>query len=113
MGKRRDYEELEDLELSPELARQVENAVAQAERDVDARKRGHQDVRVNFRWSSRPLQCVMDAADLMGVPYQTYIKEAAMRQALADLKSAREVQGPAFGDDRSSPRGLQLVKSGG
>jgi hypothetical protein len=35
------------------------------------------------------------AAAMYGVPYQTYLKEAAFRQAIADLHRAEEVMGKA------------------
>jgi predicted DNA binding CopG/RHH family protein len=41
--------------------------------------------RSTIRWPGRQLAVIRAAAARMGVPYQVYIKMAAMRQALADL----------------------------
>ena len=79
--KRRDYEELEDLELSPEVSARVEAAVEAAERDLE-------EARVNFRWGAAQVAVIKRAAALAGVPYQTYIKHIAWRQAVADLRDA-------------------------
>lgn len=45
--------------------------------------------RVNMRWSGASLEVVKRAAELHGVPYQTYVKQVAFRQALNDLRDAR------------------------
>lgn len=49
-----------------------------------------EDVRVNFRWTKTQLDKVKEAAALIGVPYQTYLKLVVWRQAVADLKAAGE-----------------------
>jgi hypothetical protein len=38
-----------------------------------------------FSWESSSLQVVKAAAARLGVPYQIYVKSAAVRQAYADL----------------------------
>ena len=81
MNKRRNYEELGEIELPPAVAERVEHAVARAERDLD-------EARVNFRWGVAQVAVIKRAAELAGVPYQTYIKQVVFRQALADLKDA-------------------------
>lgn len=81
MTKCRQYEDLGEIELSPEVATHAETAIAHAEQDLD-------EVRVNFRWGTSQLHLVKKAADLAGVPYQTYIKQVIYRQAVADLKDA-------------------------
>ena len=81
MKKRRNYDDLGELELSPDDSARVEAAIAQAERDVDA-------ARVNFRWGAAQVAVIKHAAELAGVPYQTYIKQVVFRQALDDLKDA-------------------------
>lgn len=45
---------------------------------------------VNIRWLAASLDIVRQAAAVAGVPYQTYVKQVAFRQALTDLKDARE-----------------------
>jgi hypothetical protein len=42
-----------------------------------------------LRWGTAQLDIIRQAARLAGVPYQTYLKMAAIRQALADLQTAR------------------------
>ena len=59
----------------------VEAAIAQADRDVD-------EARVNFSWGAAQVAVVKHAAEIAGVPYQTYIKQVVFRQALDDLKDA-------------------------
>ena len=46
--------------------------------------------RSTIRWPGRQLAVIRAAAARMGVPYQVYIKMAAMRQALADLTLSEE-----------------------
>lgn len=64
-----------------EVDRYVNRQIAQSERDV-------LDARVNFRWGHEQVATVKRAADLIGVPYQTYIKLVVFRQALADIQAA-------------------------
>ncbi len=85
-AKRRDYEELPDEELSPEQDAKARAAIAQAEQDVEA-------MRVDFRWGKPQVDIVKRAATLIGIPYQTYIKQVVFRQALADLRAAAELDG--------------------
>lgn len=82
--RERSHEELPDEELPPEQDARVKAAIAQAEQDVEA-------MRVDFRWGRSQVEIVKRAAALMGVPYQTYIKQVVFRQALADLKAIGEL----------------------
>ena len=109
MDKRRSYDDLGDLELDADVAAMVEAATDQAERDVEQRRADRQEVRVNFRWGARQLDVVQQAADLAGVPYQSYLKQVVFRQAMEDLRTARATTEPEYGDDRTPPRPLQLV----
>lgn len=68
-------------EVSDEIATRWEKMVAEADQDV-------RDVRVSFRWQKPQLDVIRRAAARFGIPYQTYVKEAAFRQALADLKAS-------------------------
>ena len=81
---KRKYEDLGEADLTPEVAARFEAAVEQADRDL-------QEVRVNFRWGEAQLAVVKRAAELAGVPYQTYLKQVVFRQAVADLKDAAEI----------------------
>ena len=53
-----------------------------------------EEERVGIRWQRASLEVVRQAADLAGVPYQTYVKQVAFRQALTDLKDAAAVGVP-------------------
>jgi predicted DNA binding CopG/RHH family protein len=44
--------------------------------------------RLSMRWPRASLETVRQAARLLGVPYQTYVKQVAVRQAITDLKDA-------------------------
>ncbi len=73
----------EDAEVS-ELVTRLE---AEADREVAS---GH----VSLRWAPEQIAVVKRAAALMGVPYQTYLKQVVFRQALADIGRAESVLGP-------------------
>lgn len=74
-----DIEDMGDVDLSPDQISRIERAVAEAERDLEA-------ARVNFRWGTAQVEVIKRAAAMCGVPYQTYIKQVAFRQALHDLR---------------------------
>ena len=82
--ERRNYEVLSDIELPPEVAAQAEAAIALADQQLE-------EARVNFRWGTAQVDVVKRAAELAGVPYQTWIKQVVWRQAMADLKDAATV----------------------
>jgi len=48
-----------------------------------------EDAKVSMQWSRSQLEIVQRAAELFGMPYQTYVKQAAFRQALDDLVKVR------------------------
>lgn len=75
------YEVLGDVELSPEEDAAARRQIAQADKERD-------EVAVTFRWGQKQLAIVRRAAQLPGIPYQTYLKDAVMRQAVADLNAA-------------------------
>ena len=54
----------------------------------DAFEARYAEARVNIRWNEAPLRVIQRAAEIAGVPYQTYIKMVAYRQAIADLQAA-------------------------
>jgi predicted DNA binding CopG/RHH family protein len=72
--------ELEDEETSALVAR----LEADADRDIAART-------ITLRWGADQVDVVKHAARLLGVPYQTYLKQAVIRQALADIEQAERV----------------------
>lgn len=79
-----EQEDLGAIELEPEVAARLDAAIAQADAELEA-------ARVNFRWGVAQVDVVKRAADLAGVPYQTYIKQVVFRQAMDDLKDAAAV----------------------
>jgi predicted DNA binding CopG/RHH family protein len=86
-SKRGDYEleELDNVELSPEIDAQISQITASAEAEIAA-------TRVNFRWEKQPLDLVKKVAETMGIPYQTYMKQAIYRQAIEDLSKMEYAQ---------------------
>ncbi|HVC32588.1 MAG TPA: hypothetical protein VNL16_03655 [Chloroflexota bacterium] len=72
------------VEISEEEDARITGMIEQTERDVEAH-------RVTLRWERPQIEVIKRAAALYGLPYQSYLKQAAFRQALADLKTAQEV----------------------
>ncbi len=85
MTKRRNYEELGDIELSPEEDQKVTEMIEAAEQELEA-------TRVSFRWNKESLQIVKLAAELIGVPYQTFMKQVVFEHAIQVLKDAKELK---------------------
>jgi predicted DNA binding CopG/RHH family protein len=81
MEKHRDYQDLGDVDLPPDVTARVDAAIAEADRDVPA-------TRVNFRWGRRQLEVVKRAADLAGVPYQSWLKQVVWEAAIAQIRAA-------------------------
>lgn len=81
--KRRNYEELGDIELPADVSARAEEAIATAERQLE-------EARVNFRWGAAQVAVIKRAAALAGVPYQTYIKHVAWQRAVEDLNAAEQ-----------------------
>lgn len=85
MKKRRNYEDLGDIELDAETAAKVEKMIAQADQEDEL-------ARVNFRWSKEALEMVKQAASLVGIPYQTFIKQTVYEHSLAIIKDAERAR---------------------
>ena len=80
----------EDLEVSDFVTR------LEAEADAEIASRT-----VTLRWGTRQIEVVRRAAALMGIPYQTYLKQVVFRQALVDIERAESVlAGPPSGGPR-------------
>lgn len=79
MAKRRNYEELGDIELSAQEDREITARINQAEKELE-------DLRISFRWGKEQLEIVKKAADTIGIPYQTFLKMAVYQRALDVLK---------------------------
>lgn len=67
------------LEEDPEVSELVTRLEAAADRQLAAGT-------VTLRWGREQIAVVKRAAALMGVPYQTYLKQVVFRQALADIE---------------------------
>jgi predicted DNA binding CopG/RHH family protein len=65
------------------------------------------ECRVNFRWGLAQIDVVKRVADLMGVPYQQYIKQVLFRQAYADLQRF----GPTKDGKRSDNKYAEPVRA--
>ncbi len=74
-------EEPTPYEVSREEDVKITEMIEQADRDVE-------EMRVNMRWRKAQVDVVKRAAARYGMPYQTYVKQAALRQAVRDLKDA-------------------------
>jgi predicted DNA binding CopG/RHH family protein len=85
MAKKRKYERLEPIELSAKDSAEFERQIAEADEELE-------EARVNFRWGKKQVALVKKVAKLIGVPYQTYIKETVYRNCLNDLKNFAEGQ---------------------
>lgn len=88
MTKRRNYEELGEYTMPPDLVDKVERMTAEADAEIEA-------TRVTFRWGKEQLDVVKRAAQLMGVPYQTFIKLVVYQQSLNVLKGAEVLKRPS------------------
>ena len=73
------------VEVSEEEDAEISAMIEQAEKDIA------EEARVNVRWPKRQLDTIKRAAALFGMPYQTYLKQAAFRQAVEDLKAIHAI----------------------
>lgn len=84
MNEINDYEDLGDVQLPEEQAELNNKMIEDAENEIE-------DIRVSFRWKAQQLNIVKKAAEMMGVPYQTYIKIILFKQSVDDLKKAQDL----------------------
>lgn len=82
------YEVLRDEALPSHQAEHAELLIAWAEQDLETA--GRTEARVNMRWSKAQLALIRRAAALVGVPYQSYVKQVALERAMQDLRAARQ-----------------------
>lgn len=75
------------VEESPEVSEMVDRLEAEADREIGAGT-------ITLRWGKEQIAVVKRAAALIGVPYQTYMKQIVFKQALADIERAEAVLGP-------------------
>lgn len=85
MKKRRDYEVLGTVELTDEEAELANKFIEEVEKELE-------ETSVNFRWGKEQLNLVKRTANIIGIPYQTYIKQVVYRQCLQDLKDRKLVE---------------------
>ena len=84
MNKNRNYEILGEFEFEGKQADKIQKMIDIAEDDIE-------EARIFFRWNKKQLNLVKEAAELIGIPYQTYIKTVLFKQSLDDIKKAKEV----------------------
>ena len=77
----------EPVEMDDEESARFTELERQADLDAEREIREH---RVSLRWTKDQVDLVRKAAAIYGITYKIYLKRAAVRQALADLKTARE-----------------------
>lgn len=72
------------VEETPEVSELVDRLEKEADREIAAGT-------VTLRWGKEQIAVVKRAASMMGVPYQTYMKQVVFKQALADIQQAEAV----------------------
>ncbi len=77
----------ERVEEDAEVSELVSRLEAAADRELATGS-------VTLRWGKGHIAVVKRAAAILGVPYQTYLKQVVFRQALADIEHAEAVLGP-------------------
>jgi predicted DNA binding CopG/RHH family protein len=81
-AKRRNYQELGDIQLPEEEDKRITDMIDAADREIE-------ETRVSFRWGREQLAIVKKAAEKMGVPYQTFMKMCVYERALDLLKDVQ------------------------
>ena len=76
----------ERVEEDPEVSEHVTRLERVADAELATRT-------VSLRWGKEQIDVVKRAAAIMGVPYQTYVKQVVFRQALCDIEQARAALG--------------------
>lgn len=58
------------------------------------------EIRMQIRWGDAQLQLLKDAAEIIGIPYQTYVKQTMFEHASALLAKhhAQQKEGVACGE---------------
>jgi len=77
----------ERIEEDAEVSELVSRFEAEADREIAAGI-------VTLRWGKEQIGVVKRAAAILGVPYQTYLKQVVFRQAIADIEHAEAVLSP-------------------
>jgi hypothetical protein len=74
----------ERVEEDADMSEMVTRLEEKADREIAAGV-------VTLRWGKEQIAVVKRAAAILGVPYQTYLKQVVFRQALADIEHAEAV----------------------
>ncbi|MGQ9573267.1 MAG: hypothetical protein ACUVV3_08815 [Dehalococcoidia bacterium] len=74
----------ERVEEDAEVSEMVTRLEKEADREIAAGV-------VTLRWGKEQIAVVKRAAAILGVPYQTYLKQVVFKQALADIERAEAV----------------------
>ena len=75
------YSDPVDVEMTDAETAAIDALIATTEADLQTASRP-----TTIRWSAEQLAVVRSAAEQCGMPYQTYVKDAAFRRALEDLR---------------------------
>ena len=81
---RKKLKEQGEYKMTPKQDAKARKAIKQADQQIA-------EARVNFRWGKIQVELVKRAAEAIGVPYQTYIKQVVYRQALKDLEDKQNL----------------------
>jgi hypothetical protein len=74
----------DQVEESPDVSEMVSRLEMEADRDIAA-------ATVTLRWGKDQIDVIKRAAAIIGVPYQTYMKQVTFKQAVADIERAKAV----------------------
>jgi len=72
------------IERNPDVLRLLE------EGEQEEREQHGAEMRVNIRWGRDQVNIIKKAAAGLDVPYQLYIKQVVIRQAMIDLKETEQ-----------------------
>jgi len=79
--------EIEDLgttELPEEVHLMAVEKIKEADEEIE-------QMRMQIRWGIKQIKIIKQAAALMGIPYQTYVKQALFHQAIEDIKNSERL----------------------
>ena len=91
MAKLRKSPEMKVVDERVEEDAEVSDLVSRLEAEADLELATGS---VTLRWGKGQIAVVKRAAAILGVPYQTYLKQVVFRQALADIEQAEAVLAP-------------------
>ncbi|HTE84906.1 MAG TPA: hypothetical protein VK821_09240 [Dehalococcoidia bacterium] len=74
----------DQVEEDSDISELVTGLEAEADREIAASS-------ITLRWGRRQIAVIKRAAALMGIPYQTYLKQVVFKQAIADIEHAEPV----------------------